>query len=126
MQLQRWVVLSFIVTAILVGMTVQSASISGFAQFAIPDSRVGPITLSTVLALVSGGGTLLALMRNQRVVEFSIEVVAELAKVTWPNKDETIHASTTVVVTTVLIATLLGIYDFLFKNLADFVLLTQG
>jgi len=123
---QRWVILSFIVLAVLAGMVAQSASVSGFAQFAVPDSRFGPITLSTLLALVAGAVTLTALLRTEKSVQFADEVVDELAKTTWPTREETIRASTTVVVTTVMVAILLGFYDFVWKNLADLVLLTEG
>lgn len=126
MQHQRWVVLSFLVAAVLVGWTVQAASVSGFAQFAIPDQRMGPVTLSTVLALVAGAITLVALLRNEQWVAYTDECVDELSKVTWPSREETIRASTTVVVTTLLVAALLGLYDFVWKNLADLVLLTEG
>ena len=78
MQYQRWIVLTFIVTAVLVGWTVQSASVSGFGQFAIPDTRLGPVTLSTVLALVAGTITFFALLRREDAVQFTDEVVAEL------------------------------------------------
>jgi preprotein translocase SecE subunit len=123
---QRWVVLSFIVAAVLVGMVMQSAAVSGFAQFAVPDTRVGPVTLSTLLAVLSGAVALTALLRNKKWVQFSDEVVSELAQTTWPTREETVRASTTVVVTTALVASLLALYDFVWKNLADLVLLTES
>lgn len=125
-QHQRWVVLSFVIGGLLTGLVVQSAAVSGFAQFAIPDTRFGPFTLSSVLAVASGAITMIALLRNHRAVAFALEVVEELSKVTWPTREETMRASTTVVVTTLLVAALLGMYDFLWKNLADLVLLTEG
>jgi preprotein translocase subunit SecE len=126
MQHQRWVVLSFIVTTVLTAWTVQAASVSAFAQFAIPDSRVGPVNLSTILGLVAGVVALLGLLRSQRAVTFTDEVIDELAKVTWPTREETIRASYTVVVTTLMVAVLLGLYDFVWKNLADLVLLHES
>ena len=119
---QRWVVLAFVALSIVAGWTVQAGSVSAFAQFAIPDTRLGPITLSTLLAILAGGITFAALLRNERAGRFTDEVVDELSKVTWPTREETIRASTTVVVTTLLVAMLLGIYDFVWKNLADLVL----
>lgn len=126
MQHQRWVVLSFIVSAVLAGMVVQSASVSAFARFGYPDHRLGPFTISTLLSVVVGAITMFALLRNRRAVVYTSECVDELSKVTWPTREETIRGSTTVVVTTLLVAALLGIYDFIWKNLADLVLLTEG
>jgi preprotein translocase SecE subunit len=126
MKHQRWVVLSFLTAAILVGWTVSSASVSGFAQFAVPDTRFGPFTLSTLLALGSAVAFFAYAIRNEQWVVYTAECVDELYKVTWPTREETVRASTTVVTATLLVAALLGFYDFLWKNLADFVLLSNG
>lgn len=49
--------------------------------------------------------------RNEKVNQFSSEVVAELKKVTWPGKEETKKATIVVIITTLIIALLLGIFD---------------
>ncbi len=126
MKHQRWIILSFIVTAFLLGWTVQAASVSGFGQFAIPDTRFGPLTMTTGFGVLVGVITFVYLLRNEKIVVFVDEVVDELSKVTWPTREETIRATTTVVVTTALVAALLGMYDFVWKNLADLILLTEG
>jgi preprotein translocase SecE subunit len=46
--------------------------------------------------------------------------------VTWPSREETVRASTTVVLTTLFMASLLAVYDFTWKNLADLFLFTEG
>lgn len=113
--------------AILVGLTVQSAAVSGFAQFSWPDSRVlGVLNTSSALAVASGAITFVALIRNTKAMRFTDEVVGELYKVTWPTREEAVRASTTVVLTTLFTAGLLAIYDFIWKNLADLILFTEG
>ena len=124
---QRYVVLAFIGAAVLVAWTLQAGLVSAFAQFAIPDTRIADLlNLSTVIALGAGLLTFVALLRNEQAVQFTDEVVAELAKVSWPTREETVRAATTVVVTTLLVAALLGAYDFIWKQLADLVLFTEG
>ena len=124
---QRYVLLSFIGLAICVGLVVQSATVSAFAQFAFPDNRLaGLVNTSTAIALLTGGLTFAVLIRNRRALTFSSEVVGELQQVTWPTRDETVRGSTTVVLTTFFTAGLLAIYDFIWKNLADLVLFTEG
>jgi len=124
---QRYVLLSFICLAIIAGMVVQSACVSAFAQFAFPDNRIaGLVNTSTAVALVSGILTFVILIRNRRALGFTSEVVGELQRVTWPTRDETVRGSTTVVLTTFFTAGLLAIYDFIWKNLADLVLFTEG
>ncbi len=126
MSKQRYVLLAFIVGSILVGLTLQSAIVSAFAQFAVPDNRIaGLLTTSTALSVVGGGLTFFILIRTRRALTFSSEVVGELLRVTWPSRDETVRASTTVVLTTLFTAALLALYDFTWKNLADLFLFTE-
>ena len=98
MKNQRWVLLSFTIGAILMGLVVQSATVSAMAQFAYPDARVlSLINTSSLMALVSGVACFFLLIRNRKVIRFTDEVVTELKQVTWPTRDETVRASTTVV-----------------------------
>ncbi len=124
---QRYVLLALIATAILIGWTVQAGTVSGMAQFAYPDNRLmGLLNTSTTLALVVSAGTFFALIRNKRVLTFGDEVVGELFKVTWPSREETVRASTTVVLTTLFTAGMLALYDLIWKNLADLILFTDS
>lgn len=121
MSKQRYVMLAFILGAILVGMTLQSAAESAFAQFMWPDNRIffGLLNTTTAIALVGGAATFGILIRTPRALQFTGEVVTELLRVTWPTREETVRASTTVIVTTLFTAALLAVYDFTWKNLAD-------
>jgi preprotein translocase subunit SecE len=123
----RWVMLAFIVGAILVGLSVQAACVSAFAQFAVPDNRMlGLVSKSTAIALASGGLSFLVAIKNAKWLKFSDEVVGELIRVTWPSREETVRASTTVVLTTLFTAAVLAGYDVIWKNLADLILFTEG
>jgi len=75
---------------------------------------------------VLGAGTYIALMRNTRVVQFSDEVVEELNKVTWPEKDETVSSTVVVVGVTLFIAAALGLYDYVWAEVTQIVLYTAG
>lgn len=124
---QRYVLLFFVAAAVLTGITVQAASVSLFEALAVQDLRIGGVVNSTLLMSVGLAiVTFVALLRNRRAVEYVDEVVDELTKVTWPSRDETIRAATTVVFTTLFIAALLGFYDFIWKNVADVFLFTEN
>ena len=84
------------------------------------------MNLSTAISVVAGVITIVALIRNPTAVSFTDEVVDELGKVTWPTRDETVRASTTVVVTTLFTAAVLGAYDYVWKQVADLFLFTAG
>ena len=123
----RYVMLSFVAGAILVGMTVQAASVSAFAQYSVPDTPIlGLVNLTTLLAVLGTVITFGILIRNKKVMAYTDEVVHELSRVTWPTKDETTRATTIVVFTTLFVAALLGAYDYLWKNVADIFLFTEG
>ena len=122
---RRYVLLTFIVTAILAGLTIKAASVSALLELAYPDNLLmGLLTTTTTFALVGGTVTFGVLIRTKKAITFTDEVVGELKQVIWPTRDETVRASTTVVLTTLFTAGLLAIYDYIWKNLADMILFT--
>ena len=96
------------------------------ARFEIGDPVVGFLTASALAAIILGVGTYIALMRNTRVVQFSDEVIDELNKVTWPEKDETVSSTVVVVGVTLFIAAALGLYDYVWAEVTQIVLYTDG
>ena len=96
------------------------------ARFEIGDPIVGFLSASALVAIVLGVGTYIALMRNTRVVQFADEVIDELNKVTWPEKDETVSSTVVVVGVTLFIAAALGLYDYVWAEVTQIVLYTDG
>jgi preprotein translocase subunit SecE len=124
---QRYMLLAFVLIAVAVGLTIQSATVSLFAQFAVRDDRLlGLVTTTSVIALSGGVVTFFGLMRSRTAGTFTREVVGELMRVTWPSREEAVRASTTVILTALIISALLAVFDFTWKNLADLVLFTEG
>ena len=124
MRYYSWVLWSFVVAAVLVVIVMQSAVTSAFTRIGYPDYRIigGWASTSGTIAVVTGAITFILLIRNERVLRFTDEVVGELARVTWPSRDETVRASVVVIFTTIFTASLLAAFDFLWKNLADYFL----
>lgn len=74
--------------------------------------------LPGVLAII----VFFVLLRNARVNTYMEEVVAELKKVTWPNRDDVVR-STIVVLACILIASvILGVFDAMFGKVMGFLL----
>ncbi len=120
---QRLVLLVVTVLAVLVGAAVRSACESGFAQFGVADERLfGLLPTTNALAVVGAVLAFVGTVRNLTVMTYISEVVGEFTRITWPNRDEAIKASTTVVVVAGLAAILIAGYDFVWKNLADLIL----
>lgn len=57
-----------------------------------------------------------------RVIVFLRDVNLELKRVTWPNKEQVISATTVVIVATLVISAYLGLVDLVLANIIQFVL----
>jgi preprotein translocase subunit SecE len=55
----------------------------------------------------------------RRIILFFQESYAELRKVTWPSRDEAVASTKVVLVSTLLIAAMLGLVDFILFKLVD-------
>ena len=55
----------------------------------------------------------------KRIISFFQESFAELKKVTWPSRDEAIASTKVVLISTILIAAMLGLVDFILFKLVD-------
>lgn len=124
----RLVLLSFALGAVLTGAVLQSGASAAFLQLGAEDTRFigGLLNTSTAIALLGTVGTFFGLARNARATKFVHEVVAELLRVTWPSREETLEATTTVIFTSLFVSLVIGFYDLFWKNVADFFLFTEG
>jgi preprotein translocase subunit SecE len=57
----------------------------------------------------------------RRIISFFQESFAELKKVTWPSRDEALASTRVVLVSTLLIAGMLGLVDFILFKLVDWI-----
>ncbi len=122
---QRFIVLAFLAGAACMGITLVSAASAILAMLGIPDLDVaGLMPRSTMVGITSGVLTFFLLMRNTRAVTFTSETITELAKVTWPDREETVRSTTVVVVATGFIAFSLAVFDFVWKRVANLFLYT--
>lgn len=120
MKHQRYVMLAFVVGSVLAGIAVDAASVSAFAATGTPNAQIaGLISYSVALSVMFSFMMFFILIRSASAVEFSDQVVGELFRVTWPSKDETVSASTTVVVTTIFVASVIGVYDVIWNFVAS-------
>ncbi len=57
----------------------------------------------------------------RKIILFIQESIAELKKVTWPSRDEVIASTKVVLVSTIIIAGVLGVVDIALINLVDWI-----
>jgi preprotein translocase subunit SecE len=73
------------------------------------------------LAFGTGGVVAILALRNERLFTLASEVTAELKKVSWPTRQETISATIVVIVTVVIASLVLGVYDALWSFLTRYI-----
>ncbi len=77
--------------------------------------------LADLIGLIAAAALAIGLRRNEKVSTYALEVGNELSKVTWPSWPETKLATVVVIITTVVIALILGAFDWLWSALSGLV-----
>lgn len=117
----RWALLGLIVLTALFALFMMKAVATTWDLIGIhPIQLIGArFTVADAIgvAVAAFAGALVWMKAQWRQV--SVEIVAELRKVTWPNRDETKASTRVVVVTVLIIAAILGIFDFFFSWFTD-------
>ncbi len=118
---QRWIMLSFGALA-LIGVYLMAKiveSVMGIMDLADPLANYIP--LADLVGLVTGLIAFIVLMKHQRASEFGLEVIKEIRKVTWPNLVDTRAATLVVIVLVLIVAFILGLFDYIFSTFTNFI-----
>lgn len=117
---QRFIFLVFLGGALAAGLALRSAAVSGLLLAGQPDLRVlDLVPLSSLIAIVGAFITFFALFRNETAVRYTDEAIGELAKVTWPDREETLNSSMIVIVTTLIFSGSLALFDFVWARVTN-------
>lgn len=121
-QYQKWVNLSYLVLAILVGYIVFSLSLRLISIYDL-EARIRNVELIIrILSIIGGGFVFFILYRNGRANQFMSEVMGELSRVTWPMQKETMSATAIVIVMVLISGMFLGLLDYFWTLLLKWVL----
>jgi preprotein translocase subunit SecE len=104
----KFVHLTFALGAILAAFIVSRTSDWVWSYFAKPNELV----VNLLAILVAGAAGLIA-YRNERVFASVVDVTRELEKVSWPTRKETSAATVVVLVTVIISAVVLSLFDAL-------------
>ncbi len=114
---QRYITLTFIIAAALIGITVRAAVVEGIAIGGWADPLLlNVIQLSVIIASLVGLASFFVMLRNKPAVSFVDEVVVECRKVFWPDREETINSTMIVIVTCFIITASLATFDFVWAK----------
>ena len=62
------------------------------------------------------------LARLDRVRKFTVEVQAEMKKVTWPDWQQLRNATGVIIVFVLIVAAIIGLMDLVFRQIVDLIL----
>lgn len=119
----KWVYGAFAVLGLLIWISITKASAAIFGWVNVTDLAIigSQFTLSTLIGMAATGGIAFYVLRNPKAMEVSADVVAELKRVTWPERQETFAATIIVIVTVFIISIILGIFDLVWSRLTNFI-----
>lgn len=79
------------------------------------------LRLSNIVGLASAVGLVAFLFVREDLYGGAIEIANELSKVSWPKWDETKVATLVVIVTTLVVAVILGVFDVVWSKLSELI-----
>lgn len=124
---QKYILLSFLAGASLIGLAVRGLLVPSLAAFEVSDPAVaGGVLVSDLVGIAVAAGTFIGLNRNTASRSFTDEAITELRKVTWPSREETVRSTIVVVVFSVVLAGALGFYDYVWAGLTRRFIFSEG
>jgi preprotein translocase subunit SecE len=121
----RLVAISYVVLGVLAGIFLEHLLLAIFGLWGVTQPLTTPRfgsdswSFSSLIGLAIAFGVAGYLWRTPHTKEVSLEIVAELRKVSWPTLPETRAATIAVIVASIVAALLLGVFDLAWQFLTD-------
>ena len=123
MNVKRYVNIGFVLSGLILWVVFAPffAWAFGLISPRIDVALLGQLHLSNVVGLVAAVGLVAFLFIREEIYGGAIEIANELSKVTWPKWDETRTATTVVIVTTIIVALILGLFDLVWSEVTGLI-----
>ena len=108
---KRWVFLSYGLTAVVLFFVFRQMLGVVWDYFRWPLFEEWVVTLPDLVSLGFAGFSFIGLRQNQKATDFMLDVVAELSKVTWPMRKETLVSAVIVVIMVGIASVILSVFD---------------
>ena len=120
---KKWIYLSYAVATLILSWVVNQFALLLIQSFHLPNPKVlEVVSLSALLSFV--GMTLFAFFYTKKpeVRSYTSEVFQELRKVTWPSKKTGYLSTVVVIVTVVVMAVVLGLFDWICTKVVNLII----
>lgn len=120
---QRYVLFAYLVIGVLIWTTLTKlfGALAFYSELPNPALIGNNFTLAHLLGLAGAAGAGFYVYKHPAATTFSTDVVTELEKVTWPSRKETQTATVVVIITTILCALILGVFDAVWAQLTGLI-----
>jgi preprotein translocase subunit SecE len=112
----RWVQTAFLAAGALLFLVLNRVIVGVWERFAEPNSILAAV-ISGVVAAVAAW----RLYKVETINRAANDVVAELTKVSWPTRQEVSTSTVVVIITSIVAATILGIFDAVWSAITDLI-----
>ena len=120
---QRIVQIALVVLGILTGLFLEHVLLAAFGSWNVTQPLTRPLwndwTWCSFIGLAIAGAAAAYIWVTPKTHDVSLDIVAELRKVSWPSFPETRAATVAVIVASLIAAALLGMFDVLWQFLTD-------
>lgn len=108
---RRWILISLLLLGIIVGYTSFLLFRNIDVMFRLTAHLPHADLLVKALPVLLSGGVFVWIYRSQSKMAYLDDVVAEIRKITWPTRKDTVASTVVVVIAILIIASILGVYD---------------
>jgi|SRR5207248_1985348 len=119
----RLVAIGVVVLGLLTGLFLEHVLLAAFSGWHVTQPLTRPLwgdwTWASLIGLGSAAAAAIYVWVTPKTKEVSLDIVAELRKVSWPSIPETRAATIAVIVASLIAAVLLGLFDVLWQFLTD-------
>ncbi|HLG19927.1 MAG TPA: preprotein translocase subunit SecE [Bdellovibrionota bacterium] len=122
---RKWIYLSYIIATLLLSWVLNNVLVILVGYLRLPNPPVMGIAQLPVTAVISVVAVSLfayVYVRQPKVDTFTIEVMQELHKVSWPPRKDATLSTVVVVICVMLMAVILGVFDWMCNRLIGFLL----
>jgi preprotein translocase subunit SecE len=113
---RKWTHVMFAVAGIAAAWLLAKCGDWAWSYFGKPNTfivGIGAIAIAGIATLVA--------WRNEQVFTLASEVAGELRKVSWPTRKETMSSTVVVIITTIISAAFLGVFDTVWSAVTRFI-----